>query len=190
MSCNFQNRNSVCDQNRTAGIPLAIRVDQPLIGGEQWIYRFGTNPAGASLSSPADRQNPQIPQGKCALATCGRSLVHRPESPIGPAGQGSPYWHNANPCPGICLVWTAKALLRRASQVYLSRTCLVPVSYLPCGSRSTWEVRDRYETGTRQGHARHTVRRQAERGRSDRVLSWAPPPRRPVSLPDALTLIH
>ena len=147
----------MCDQNRTAGIPLAIRVDQPLIGGEQWIYRFGTNPAGASLSSPADRQNPQIPQGKCALATCGRSLVHRPESPIGPAGQGSPYWHNANPCPGICLVWTTKALLRRASQVYLSRTCLVPVSYLPCGSRSTWEVRDRYETGTRQVPGRDTL---------------------------------
>ena len=40
---------------------------------------------------------------------------------------------------------------------YLSRTCLVPVSYLPCGSRSTWEVRDRYETGTRQVRDRYTV---------------------------------
>jgi len=40
---------------------------------------------------------------------------------------------------------------------YLSRTCLVPVSYIPCGSRSTWDVRDRYEIGTREQHGRHTV---------------------------------
>ena len=38
-----------------------------------------------------------------------------------------------------------------------SRTYLVPVSYLPCGSRSTWEVRDRYETGTRQVHHGYTI---------------------------------
>jgi hypothetical protein len=43
------------------------------------------------------------------------------------------------------------------SMAYLPRTCLVPVSYLPCGSRSTWEVRDRYETGTSQVHGRCTV---------------------------------
>jgi hypothetical protein len=37
---------------------------------------------------------------------------------------------------------------RAANSARCGCTCLVPVSYLPCGSRSTWEVRDRYETCT------------------------------------------
>ena len=43
-----------------------------------------------------------------------------------------------------------------ASMVYPWCTYLVPVSYLPCGSRSTWEVRDRYEIGTPWIHRRTT----------------------------------
>jgi hypothetical protein len=44
-----------------------------------------------------------------------------------------------------------------APMVYPWRTYLVPISYTPSGSRSTWGVRDRYEIGTRGLHGRHTV---------------------------------
>ena len=62
------------------------------------------------------------------------------------------------------------------SMVYQARTCLVPVSYLPCGSRSTWEVRDRYQTDTSLARERYTIAVPSQHGqRTGQTRGWSSP---------------
>jgi len=92
------------------------------------------------LAPPPAPPKPEIPRTAKALPLNGLALV-RLANPLA-IGVGAPKTapYSSGHTPPACG--------RYGDSVpawYLSRTCLVPVSYLPCGSRSTWEVRDRYE---------------------------------------------
>jgi len=119
-------------------------------------------------TSRSRRQNPWFLQENEISDTRYRKAV-RSWKPLFCRGLGKNRWGSQAPRP----------VLPRCASMYLARTCLVPVSYLPCGSRF-------HMGGTRQAprqvHHGYTVEASQQYGGSVSVPPFARPRGRPASL--------